>query len=112
MNITIILSLLGAVAQLFQGYIGTPLESLIQTGLAALGTLIASWVKGSPASDITASLTALQAVLTALQNEEANNPTALPQIIEIIKIVEAAIQGYQTAEATDPGTLPVPPAVQ
>jgi hypothetical protein len=112
MTLELILSLLSGVSGLFSKYIGTNGENLIQTGLQALGTLIASWVKRSPVSDISAALTALQTVLTALETDESTDPANLPQITELVKIVQAGIVGYQAAaDGNDPGTLPIPPAV-
>jgi hypothetical protein len=113
MTLEIILALLTSVSGLFTKFIGTGWVGVIQQGLGALSTLIAQWVKGSPAADLTASLTALQSILTSLQQDTNVDPTILPQINECIKLVEAAIAGYEAAEqGADPGNLPVPPPVQ
>jgi hypothetical protein len=112
MTLTLILSLISGIVPLFQKYIGSGLSNIIETGLSALSALIAGWVKGSPAADINASLMALQSVLTSLQQDASTDPADLPQIEELVKITEAAIQGYENAEnGTDPSTLPIPPAV-
>ena len=112
MSLSLILSLLSGIMPLFQKYIGTGLDGLIQTGLQALQQLIATWVKGSPVAHIKASLNALQTVLTGLENDPATDSADLPQIAEVGKIIQAGIQGYEdAANGEDPGTLPIPPAV-
>jgi|SRR5580692_10328771 hypothetical protein len=112
MTLTLILSLISGIVPLFQKYLGTGLDNIIQTGITAIATLLANWIKGSPAADINASLTALQSVLTSLQQDASTDPADLPQIEELVKITEAAIQGYENAESgTDPSTLAIPPAV-
>jgi len=113
MTLTLILALLSGISNLFSKYEGTALENLIQTGLTALGTLLTSWVKGSPVADISAALKAIQVVLQGLAQNPATDSADLPQIAELDNIVQAGIQGYENAAAgDDPGTLPIPPAVQ
>lgn len=113
MSLALILSLISGVVPLFQKYLGTNLDSLIQTGITALSQLIATWVKGQPVSDVLASLSALQTVLTGLEQDPTTDSADLPQIAEIGKIIQAGIQGYENAAAgQDPGNLPVPPAVE
>lgn len=113
MSLALILSLISGIVPLFQKYLGTSLDNLIQNGIMALSQLIANWVKGSPVSDIMASLSALQTVLTGLEQDPSTDAADLPQITEIAKIVQAGIQGYENAAAgADPGTLPIPPVVQ
>lgn len=112
MTLTLILALLSGISNLFSKYEGTTLENLIQTGLTALGTLLTSWVKGSPVADILSSLQAIQLVLQGLAQNPSTDISDLPLIGELVKITQAAIMGYQKAAAgQDPGTLPVPPAV-
>lgn len=113
MSLALILSLLSGIVPLFQKYLSPGLQNIIQTGITAIGTLISGWVKGQPVTDITASLAALQTVLKALQQDEATDPADLPQIEELVSIIQAAITGYQNAaDGQDPSGLPVPPAVQ
>jgi hypothetical protein len=112
MSLALILSLLSGIVPLFQKYLGTGLTNIIQTGITAIGTLISQWIKGKPVTDIVASLTALQTVLSSLQADAATDPADLPQIEELVKIIQAGIEGYQeAADGADPGTLPVPPPV-
>lgn len=114
MSITLILTILSAVSGLFSKFVGSNWESVIQNGLSALGALIVGWTSKSPSADVTASLTALQSILKALQSETGLAPSVLAQVEEAIVLVEAGIAAYQQAEsgALDPSTLPVPPAVQ
>lgn len=112
MTLTLILALLSGISDLFSKQEGAGLEALIQSGLTALGTLLTSWVKGSPVADILDSLKAIQLVLQGLAQNPATNSATLPQIAELDNIIQGGIQGYENAAAgADPGNLPVPPAV-
>jgi hypothetical protein len=112
MTLTLILALLSGISNLFSKYEGTGLEALIQSGLTALGQLLTSWVKGSPFADILSALQAIQTVLQGLAQNPSTDVADLPLIGELTKITLAGIQGYQKAAAgSDPGLLPVPPAV-
>jgi hypothetical protein len=113
MSFTLILTLISAFLPILQKYIGTDGEELAQSGLSALGTLIVSWTSKAPVSDLQASLTALQTILTALGQDTSTDPTTLALIGEIDKIVQAAITGYEQVETTgvDAAALVVPPPV-
>jgi len=113
MSFTLVITLISAFLPILQKYIGTPGEELAQSGLSALGTLIASWTSKAPISDLQASLTALQTILTALGQDTSTDPTTLALIAELTKIIQAAITGYESVETNgvDAAALVVPPPV-
>jgi predicted lipoprotein len=113
MSFTLILTLISTFVPILQKYIGTDGENLAQSGLSALGTIITAWATKSPVSEMQASLTALQNILTALGKDTSTDPTTLALIAEIDKIIQAAITGYEQVETSgvNAGALVVPPAV-
>jgi hypothetical protein len=112
MSIALILTLLSSFAPLLQKYVGTTGESLISTGLTALGNLIAAWTSHSPAAELQAALATLQAVLADLAKDPSTDPATMAQIEEVTKDIEAAVAAFEAAEAAvDPAGLVVPPAV-
>lgn len=112
MNATVILMILSSFVGLLKKLVGTQWESVIQNGLAALATLLTNWTKGAPANDIALSLGVLQSILIVLQKNTSMDPQLLPQIGEAVKVIEAAIKGYEDAEnGADPSLAPVPDPV-
>jgi hypothetical protein len=95
-----------------EGIISTGLTNLFNASIAAVAALVSA-IKGggTVTSELQASLAALQSEYTAIQEDTSADPAVIGGIAEVSNLVSDAIAGYEAAQTTDPGTLPVPPAV-
>lgn len=117
MSLTLILTLIsaisGSVTNLLgaEGVISNPIANLVSASIAALESLVAAFKAGGATTELQASLAALQTEYTAIQKDTSASPAVIGAIAEVSNLVSDAITGYQNAQNSDPGTLPVPPAV-
>ncbi len=107
-----LLTIIGLIVALLPGILkGVGVNTNIDNLVAAAGTALAAIITGLKSGNpVNAELTALQAALTALQQDTTLDPTILGDIAEGVRDLQAAITAYQSAEVnTDPSTLtPLP----
>jgi hypothetical protein len=109
---TLILTLISTFLPLLSGLIGSKNDNLAQTGLTALGALLAAWGKGKT-DDASAALEALAAVTAALKADTSLDPAVLAQVQEAEALASAAVTAVEGVETGgyNLATYVVPPAV-
>lgn len=93
------------------GVFSPNLQKLISTLIASAASLFQAFKSGiSNSALVTDVITNLQNDLNALEADTSVDPTVIEQIKESIRLLQAAIQGYESAQqTTDPSTLtPLP----
>jgi len=119
MSLTLIIALISSLGGMVSNFLSADgiipgnLSSLISASISAIGQLVTAFQSGgTPTSELQASLAALQAELTAVQQDTSTDPSILGDIAEISGLVQDAVTGFEAAQGgADPSTIPVPPAV-